>query len=113
LTGKVALVTGAKYFHILKLLVQKLIASSSSDGIGYHTAHQMALKGAKVYIGARNETKALEAIEEMKRESPSIAADQLHPFAADFGDLRAVKYAAQKFIENESRLDILVNNAGL
>jgi NAD(P)-dependent dehydrogenase (short-subunit alcohol dehydrogenase family) len=73
----------------------------------------MVLKGAKVYIGARNETKALEAIEEMKRESPSIGADQLHPFAADLGDLKAVKDAAQNFMANESRLDILVNNAGL
>ena len=105
-----ALVTEAKYFYILKFLVQKLIASSSSDGIGYHTAHQMALKGAKVYIGARNQAKA---IEEMKRESPGIAADQFHPFAADLGDLRAVKDAAQKFMESESRLDILVNNAEL
>jgi NAD(P)-dependent dehydrogenase (short-subunit alcohol dehydrogenase family) len=86
---------------------------SSSDGIGYHTAHQMALKGAKVYIGARNETKAIEAIKEMKCESPSIEADQLHSFVADMGDLKAVKEVARKFMAAESRLDILVNNAAL
>jgi NAD(P)-dependent dehydrogenase (short-subunit alcohol dehydrogenase family) len=86
---------------------------SSSDGIGYHTAHQMALKGAKVYIGARNETKAIEAIKEMKRESPNIEVDQLHPFVADMGDLKAVKEAARKFMATEGRLDILVNNAAL
>jgi NAD(P)-dependent dehydrogenase (short-subunit alcohol dehydrogenase family) len=66
-----------------------------------------------VYIGARNETKAREAIQEMKRESPNIKDDQLHPFAADMGDLKAVKAAAQNFMANESRLDILINNAGL
>jgi NAD(P)-dependent dehydrogenase (short-subunit alcohol dehydrogenase family) len=73
----------------------------------------MALRGAKVYIGARNEIKALEAIEEMKRESLTIGAGQLKPFVADLGDLKAVKEAAQKFIATENRLDILVNNAGL
>jgi len=86
---------------------------SSSDGIGYHTAHQMALKGAKVYIGARNETKAIEAIKEMKRGSLSIEVDQLHPFVADMRDLKAVKEAARKFMATEGRLDILVNNAAL
>ena len=71
----------------------------------------MALRGAKVYIGAQNEAKACEAIEGMKCEIPSIGVNQLHPFAAEMGDLKLAKEAAQKFTESESRLDILVNNA--
>lgn len=109
-----ALVAGAKY--TLRLNTRTIKTNNhqpSSDGIGYHTAYQMALKGSKAYIGARNETKALEAIEEMKRESPSIGADQLHPFAVDLGDLKAVKEAAQKFIATKNSLGILVNNAAL
>ncbi|KZP30662.1 short-chain dehydrogenase [Athelia psychrophila] len=97
LTGKVAIVTGA----------------NSSVGIGYHVAHQLAIKGAKVYVGARNVQKAQAAIEEMRKDTPSIAEGKLVPLAMDLGDLKEVLKIAREFVAKEERLDILVNNAGL
>ncbi|KZP16710.1 short-chain dehydrogenase [Athelia psychrophila] len=97
LTGKVAIVTGA----------------NSSVGIGYHVAHQLAIKGAKVYVGARNVQKAQAAIEEMRKDTPSIAEGKLVPLAMDLGDLKEVEKVAREFVAKEERLDILVNNAGL
>lgn len=97
LTGKVVLVTGA----------------NSSTGIGYGVAHELALKGAKVYLGARSLAKAEGAVAEMKKASPSIPAGNLQPFVADLGDLYQVKKSAEQFVATESRLDILVNNAAL
>ncbi|KAF2120885.1 short-chain dehydrogenase [Lophiotrema nucula] len=97
LTGKVALVTGA----------------NSQVGIGWHVAHQLALKGAKVYIGARSLQKAESAINEILAESPSISKDQLQPFVADLGNFKQVQKAAKDFLSSEERLDILVNNAGV
>ncbi|KZP14456.1 short-chain dehydrogenase [Athelia psychrophila] len=97
LTGKVAIVTGA----------------NSSVGIGYHVAHQLAIKGAKVYVGARNVQKAQAAIEEMRKDTPSIAEGNLVPLAMDLGDLKEVQTGASEFVAKEERLDILVNNAGL
>ncbi|KIM42348.1 hypothetical protein M413DRAFT_27133 [Hebeloma cylindrosporum] len=97
LEGKVALVTGANV----------------TTGLGWNTATQLALKGAKVYIGARSEDKAREAVNAVLEAFPSVQKDNLGIFVADFGDLKQVKAAAERFIATESRLDILVNNAGL
>ncbi|EIM90579.1 NAD-P-binding protein [Stereum hirsutum FP-91666 SS1] len=94
LTGKVAIVTGA-------------YAPSS---IGINVVEQLALKGAKVYIGARSLEKAQSAITELTKTIPSA---NLKPLVMDLNDLKQVKAVAQAFVNEESRLDILVNNAGL
>lgn len=97
LTGKVAIVTGA----------------NTSDGVGWHIAHQLALKGAKVYIGARSVPKAKTGITTMLQESPNLDQGNLQPLAIDLSDLEQVKDVAEQFAQTEKRLDILVNNAGL
>ncbi|KAH7114204.1 NAD-P-binding protein [Dendryphion nanum] len=98
LTGKIALVTGA----------------NSPDSIGWHIAYNLALKGAKVYVGARSTEKAQSAIQAMVALSPdALPAGTLRPFVADLGNFRQVKEAAKEFISMENRLDILVNNAGI
>lgn len=97
LTGKVVIVTGA----------------ATLTGIGGNIANQLALKGAKVYIGGRSIERANAGIKAILALSPSIAASNLKPFVADIADYRAVKDAADAFIKIEDRLDILVNNAGI
>ncbi|KAF5655591.1 alcohol dehydrogenase [Fusarium sp. NRRL 25303] len=97
LAGKVALVTGA----------------NTPDGVGYHIAHQLALKGAKVYIGTRNLQKATKAIRTMLAESPQLKPESLVPFAVDMGNFKQVQFAARKVVAEEPRLDILVNNAAV
>ena len=66
-----------------------------------------------MYIGARSEDKAQGAINAILEAFPSVQKDNLGVFVADFGDLKQVKAAAERFIASESRLDILVNNADL
>lgn len=97
LSGKVALVTGA----------------NSLGGIGGNIAHQLALKGAKVYVGARSLEKANAGIKAILSQSPSINASSLKPFVADIGNYPAVKDIAEKLLQEEQRLDILVNNAAI
>ncbi|KAF5972617.1 alcohol dehydrogenase [Fusarium bulbicola] len=97
LAGKVALVTGA----------------NTPDGVGYHIAHQLALKGAKVYIGARNLQKTTKAIRTMLAESPQLKPESLVPFAVDMGNFKQVQFAARKVVAEEPRLDILINNAAV
>jgi NAD(P)-dependent dehydrogenase (short-subunit alcohol dehydrogenase family) len=89
------------------------VTFSNSSAIGFHIAHQLALKGAKVYVGARSTQKAQDAISEMRQQTPALNADRLRPFVMDLGDLKQVQKVAKNFISVESRLDILVNNAGL
>jgi NAD(P)-dependent dehydrogenase (short-subunit alcohol dehydrogenase family) len=95
LSGKTAIVTGA----------------NSTGGIGWHTAHQLALRGAKVYIGARSLAKANNAIKEMLATSPTISTASLQALVVDLSDFKQVRTAAQDFITKEARLDILINNA--
>ncbi|KAH8887194.1 short-chain dehydrogenase [Thozetella sp. PMI_491] len=97
LTGKVALVTGA----------------NSPGGMGFHTAYQLASKNAKVYVGARSTSKAQTAIHEMRKGNPNITEEQLVPFVADLGDIKAVREAGRAMLQSESKLDILVHNAAI
>ncbi|KAJ7367510.1 NAD-P-binding protein [Mycena albidolilacea] len=91
LHGKVAVVTGG------------------NTGIGYATIQMLARKGAKVYMAARSEERALEAIKQLQSEN--INDGSVHWLKLELSDPRAAKRAAQEFLEKETRLDILVNNA--
>ncbi|WWD16132.1 hypothetical protein CI109_100557 [Kwoniella shandongensis] len=92
LTGKVALVTGG------------------NSGIGKEVVHQLLLKNAKVYLGARSPEKAEQAIEELAQLTDGKKALFLH---VDMADMDSVKAAAKTFMEQEQRLDLLFNNAGV
>jgi len=93
LSGKVALVTGG------------------NSGIGYHTVLQLARHGATVYLAARNETRAQEAIEKLKTEG--LGTGSVQWLKLDLGTVKGAKGAADDFLSKEERLDLLVNNAGL
>ncbi|KAE8318590.1 hypothetical protein BDV41DRAFT_382167 [Aspergillus transmontanensis] len=112
LTGKVAIVTGAKYIDCSRW--KGTIAdhkSSSPQGIGYHIAHQLAIKGAKIYVGARNREKSQHAIDEMLQSTPSLNQERLVPLAMDLNNFQQVQSTAGGILERGERLDILVNNA--
>jgi NAD(P)-dependent dehydrogenase (short-subunit alcohol dehydrogenase family) len=87
---KVALITGA------------------NKGIGFETARQLAAKGIKVLLGARDEKRGREASEKLRREGLDVQFIQLDvndPASQD----KAAKFIADKF----GKLDILINNAGI
>lgn len=86
---------------------------SSRDGVGYHVASQLALKGARVYVGARSQEKADAAIKNMQEDNRSIDAALLKSLIMDLCDFQSVKRAARRVLESEKRLDILVNNAAV
>ncbi|KAF6789049.1 oxidoreductase C736.13-like protein 4 [Colletotrichum sojae] len=95
LHGKVAVVTGG------------------NAGIGYHTVRQLVARGAKVYIAARSESRAKEAINRLLDEDPSISREKLIWLRLDLSSQAQVTEAAHELLALTDRLDILVNNAGL
>ncbi|KAI5478274.1 NAD-P-binding protein [Pseudohyphozyma bogoriensis] len=96
LSGEVALVSGA------------------NSGIGFQTAQQLALHGAKVYVGSRKAANAVAAIQRMEANHPTLKGkDLLHVFELDLSTVKGVKADAEKLLDIETRLDILVNNAGV
>lgn len=110
LDGKVAVVTGAKYVHECKTMFlshQGLQLILSSAGIGYYTAKQLALRGAKVYLAARSEERVKDAIKRLREEAPSIRAESLAWLQLDLSNQSQVVDAANELCSKEERLDIL------
>ena len=87
------------------------IVTGGNSGIGYETALQLALHGARVYIAARSHDRITSSISRMK--SSTQASLDLNPLDLDLQSLRSVDEAAKRFMKLESRLDILINNAGI
>lgn len=99
LDGKVAFITGA------------------NSGLGFWTALHLARKGAKVYVGCRNEGKCAKAVEDMKseieRREGAGGTTELHEAILDTSSIASVKAFCAKFLKETTRLDILVLNAGI
>ncbi|TFB00479.1 hypothetical protein CCMA1212_007575 [Trichoderma ghanense] len=95
LAGRVALVTGG------------------NAGIGFQTVKQLATHGAKVYLGARSESRAKQAIDSILSENQWITKDRLTWLPLDLSKPSNIVEAAQLLSSWEKRLDILINNAGV
>ena len=89
-TKKIALITGA------------------NKGIGLETARQLGQQGITVLAGARDETKARRAAEELSK-----AGLDAHGIVIDVNDADSIQKAADRIERDYGRLDILVNNAGV
>ncbi|KZV80273.1 NAD(P)-binding protein, partial [Exidia glandulosa HHB12029] len=85
------------------------IVTGGNSGIGLETVKELLKKGGKVYLAARSQSKADEAIEQLATDIGKKAIF----LELDLGSLSSVKRAAQTFIDLEPRLDGLINNAGV
>lgn len=90
LEGKVALVTGG------------------NKGIGFEICRQLAQKGIKVILTARNQQKGRAAAEKLQKEGLDVVHHQL-----DVTDEESVKKTAEYVDQKFGKLDILINNAGI
>lgn len=68
-------------------------------------------RNGKVYVTARSQEKANDAIKDIKAAVPKSMGD-LVPLVLDLADLGSIKASAERFLSAESRLDVLFNNAG-
>ncbi len=74
--------------------------------------HVELIATRQVYVVARSETKALQAISDIKSSAPSSSGSLVF-LQLDLSDLRSVRDAAENFLAQEQRLHTLFNNAGL
>lgn len=89
---------------------QILTSKTNSGCRGKETVAGLASRGAKVYMGARTESKALSAIEAMQKEIPGANIEFLQ---MDLTDFKSVVAAARKLRDQETHLHGLINNAGI
>lgn len=88
--------------------------TGSNTGVGKELARLLYCKGARVYVAARSETKALEAIESIKSAAPSDSKPgELTFLQLDLADLTTIKASADAFLSKEKKLHVLFSNAGV
>jgi len=96
---------------LINLYGKVAIVTGGNSGLGFRACQFLARRGAKVYMAARNESKAVAAISELERQGLNDGSVVfLH---CNLPDPHAVKRAAERFLQLETRLDILINNAAM
>jgi NAD(P)-dependent dehydrogenase (short-subunit alcohol dehydrogenase family) len=92
LAGRIAVVTGA------------------NGGLGLETARALACAGAHVVMAARDQEKARNAEQDIRRTCPDASLEIVE---LDLGSLASVRACAGTILDRHVAVDILVNNAGL
>ena len=90
--------------------MQYILITGGNAGIGKETAIALAKKGHTITIACRNETKAQQAVADIKAASKQQA---IHYLPCDLSSFKSVRNCAAAYRQQFGQLDILINNAGL
>ncbi len=85
------------------------VITGANSGIGFETARELAKQGAFIVMVCRNEDKALEAKEEILRETHSAGIDIV---LCDFSSQDEIRSAAAEIKKRYEKIEILINNHG-
>jgi len=91
---------------------QVFIVTGASSGLGQELAQILYSRNAKVYVAARSQEKANNAIDSIKSAFPN-SRGQLIYLHLDLNDLTTIKASADDFLSKEDKLNVLWNNAGV
>ena len=94
--------------HPLELQGQVVLITGGSRGLGYALARELAGRGARLAICARNEG----PLEQARRELAAMGADVLAA-RCDVADREQVERFVRQATERFGGVDVLVNNAGV
>ncbi|HEX3678097.1 MAG TPA: oxidoreductase [Galbitalea sp.] len=91
-SGKVAVITGA------------------NSGLGYHTALELARRGARVVVASRSDVRGKEAVARIIAEVPDSDLDLR---SLDLANLANIRTFADGVASSYPSIDLLINNAGV
>jgi NAD(P)-dependent dehydrogenase (short-subunit alcohol dehydrogenase family) len=89
--------------------MKTVLITGANKGIGFETARQLAKLGYYVYIGSRDKSKGVEAIEKMK----ALGLNNVDCIEIDVTNINSIKSARQELESKTQQLDVLINNAGI
>ena len=89
--------------------MKKVLITGANKGVGFETARQLLRQGYFVYLGSRNLSNGLEAVEKLKTEG----LDNAEAIQLDVTDAASVLSARNLIGEKTQVLDALINNAGI
>jgi NAD(P)-dependent dehydrogenase (short-subunit alcohol dehydrogenase family) len=84
------------------------LVTGGNRGIGFEICRQLAQKGIKVILTARNQQKGRVAAKKLQKEGLDVVYHQL-----DVTDEESIKKTAEYVDQKFGKLDILINNAGI
>ncbi|WVZ86518.1 hypothetical protein U9M48_033280 [Paspalum notatum var. saurae] len=87
------------------------LVTGGNKGVGLETCRQLASKGIRVVLTARNEARGLEAVDGIRRAGGGAADVFFHQL--DVTDPSSAARLAEFVRDQFGRLDILINNAGI
>jgi len=97
--------------------IRTALVTGANKGIGFEVARQLAQKGFRVFIGARDEKAGEAAAAKLRAEGARTTKDKsdddIQFLKIDISDPASIKNAAEEFGKRSERLDALVNNAGI
>lgn len=88
------------------------VVTGANTGVGKELAQILYTKNARVYVAARSEEKANNAIEAIQKAAPE-SRGKLVFMPLDLADLTKIPGSAQQFLSSETKLHGLFNNAGV
>ncbi|KAI2602024.1 NAD(P)-binding protein [Hypoxylon sp. NC1633] len=88
------------------------IVTGANSGVGVDVARILYSKNGRVYVAARSEEKAKQAIDKIKKSTTSSKGELIF-LPLDLADLPSVRDSAHEFMKRESKLHVLFNNAGI
>jgi NAD(P)-dependent dehydrogenase (short-subunit alcohol dehydrogenase family) len=89
--------------------MKSAFVTGANKSIGFETARQLAQLGYFVYIGSRDKTKGLEAIQKLN----TMGLTNVDCIQLDVTDIHSIKAARQELEVKTKKLDLLINNAGI
>ena len=89
--------------------MKTVLITGANKGIGFETAKQLAKLGYFVYLGSRDRTKGLNAINKLK----DLGISNVELIEMDVTDINSIKQAKQELETKIEVLDVLINNAGI
>ena len=89
--------------------MKTVLITGANKGIGFETAKQLAQLGYFVYLGSRDKTRGLDAINKLK----GLGISNVASIEIDVTDINSIKRAKQELETKTGALDVLINNAGI
>jgi len=86
------------------------VITGGNSGIGFEAARVLAERGARLFLGCRDQGKAHDAVLRIRATAPGA---EVRVVPMDLASLRSVRAAAAQIRSGCEGIDLLINNAGV